>query len=241
MRTVFFGLYFLITMIGTVIYLPKCYLLGKKDKYKQFEYAFSVMNSWAKKLFGVGAKSTIEVKGTDNIPKGQPILFVSNHQSNFDILAIVGYLGVPFGIISKQELKKIPIFSNWMVLFRCTFIDRSTARKSILAIEQSIKNIEEGYSQLIFPEGTRSRTRQMGEFKHGSLKIATKTNAVIVPISINNSYRIYEETGRIVPSHVKMIVHKPIYTVDLSEAEKKNMAGYVEEVIKKGLNELTEG
>jgi 1-acyl-sn-glycerol-3-phosphate acyltransferase len=51
---------------------------------------------------------------------------------------MVGYLDIPFGIISKQELKKIPIFSSWMKLFRCTFIDRSTTRKSVLAINQAI-------------------------------------------------------------------------------------------------------
>lgn len=233
-RTLLYGAYFIFTGLLTLIHIPKCLQIKRNDKYKSFLYAFKRMSIWGKQLINAtGYKA--EVIGLENIPKDQAVLFVSNHQSNFDILLLIAHITVPFGFVAKVELKKNPIINIWGPLFRCVFIERDNPRKSILAIEESINNIKGGYSQFIFPEGTRSRKRDMGSFKHGSLKIATKTNSPIVPITVNNTYKLFEENNRIRSANVKFIVHKPIYTKDLDETEKKGLTEYVENIIRSGL------
>ena len=97
--------------------------------------------------------------------------------------------------------------------------------------------IKDGYSLVIFPEGTRSRGGQMGEFKPGSLKLATKAKTVVVPLTINGSYKMYEEPGQITKNvTIEITVHKP---VDTSQMDRKELAGLsevLEETIKNALH-----
>lgn len=236
MYSIYMAIYLVASVLLTALYLPKYYLMGlRKNSYQQFLYASKVSNLWGKILFKA-TRSTIEVIGSENIPKGETILIASNHQSYMDIPALLGYLGVPFGFIAKKELGNIPIFSRWMRYFKCVFIDRDDPRKSLEAIQQSIDNIKGGYSQLIFPEGTRSKSNEMAEFKSGSLRIATKTNATILPVTIDGTYKILGKQLKINKAHVRLIIHKPIVTKNLDEESKKNLAENVHDIIESGLN-----
>ena len=97
-------------------------------------------------------------------------------------------------------------------------MDRSTLKGSAGAIIQGIKVLKEGHSLVIFPEGTRSRSDEMGEFKHASFKLATKPGVPIVPITIDGSYKIMEQNhNKITPSHVKLTIHPAIPTKGLSK------------------------
>lgn len=66
-----------------------------------------------------GAK--INVIGLDNLPKDQTVLFVSNHQSNFDIPLLLSCIDIPKGFIAKKELEKLPLISTWMKYINCIF------------------------------------------------------------------------------------------------------------------------
>lgn len=236
MYSIYMAIYLIASVFLTALFLPKYYLLGfKRNSYQQFLYASKVSNLWGKILFKA-TRSTVEVIGSENIPKGETVLIVSNHQSYMDIPALLGYLGVPFGFIAKKELGKIPIFSRWMRYFKCVFIDRKDPRKSLEAIQESINNIKSGYPQLIFPEGTRSKSNEMAEFKAGSLRIATKTNATILPVTIDGTYKILGKQLKISKAHVRLIIHKPISTKNLDEETKKNLSRNVHDVINSGLN-----
>lgn len=237
MRTIYFALYMSLTLIGTLIRLPKCIILSRKDAYAGFKYAYETMHNWANGLIKATGSKVI-ITGLENIPKDEVVVIISNHQSDFDIPLLVGKLDIPFGIISKKEVSKIPIMGTWMKYFRCVLIDRSSPRKSLVAIEESIDNIKNGYSQLIFPEGTRSKSNNMKNIKHGALKVATKTDATILPITVQNTFRVYEETGRIKSSTVKMVVHPPIYLRRMDEESKKNIAEIVENTIRSGLKAI---
>ena len=236
MFTIYMTIYLISSIFLTTIFLPKYYFLGlRKNSFHQFLYASKIASLWGKLLFKT-TKSTVEVIGSENIPKDETLLIVSNHQSYMDIPALLGYLDIRFGFIAKKELGKIPIFSRWMRYFKCVFIDRGDPRKSLEAIQQSINNIKSGYSQLIFPEGTRSKSNEMAEFKTGSLRIATKTNAVILPVTIDGTYRILGEKLKINKTHIRLIIHKPIITKNLNEETKKNLAINVHDIIKSGLS-----
>lgn len=205
---------------------------GKDEEAEKFvnEVVFYWANQVLKKA---GVK--LEVNGLENVPE-EACCFVANHQGNFDILAILAAINKPMGFIAKKELKKTPIISQWMKNIRCVFIDRENVRESVKAINQGIENLKSGYSMVIFPEGTRSKGRDIGEFKKGSLKMATKANAPIVPVTIDGSYKIFEENnGWLKKGEIRVIVGKAIYLENLSKEEEKNLAEIVKNEIAKNI------
>lgn len=205
----------------------------KKNGTKQDiqEYIDKVVNGWASHVLNyVGAK--INVIGKENIPEGT-CLYVANHQGFFDIPIIISSLDNSVGFIAKKELLKLKVLTYWMNQMHCIFMDRSNVRESIKAINEGIENLKNGYSMVIFPEGTRSKGPKVGEFKKGSLKLALKSGVPIVPIAIDGSYKLREgnEKSRIKSAEVKVTICKPICIENLSKEELTNLSELVRDTI----------
>ena len=88
---------------------------------------------------------------------------------------------------------------------------------------------------LIFPEGTRSRGGEMQAFKKGSLKLATRSKAIILPVTMNGTYRFLEEHGRLASGRASVTFHAPIYTAEMSKEELSTLNIRVEDVVRSGL------
>ena len=160
----------------------------------------------------------VKVFGRENIDPHTSYVFVANHQGNFDIPLMLGYLPKPCGVLAKEELASLPFIRSWMELLHCVFVDRDNPRQAVTAINQAADLLRQGYSMLIFPEGTRSRGSQMGEFKDGAFKAASKTGGPIVPLCIEGSYKIMEANGFwIKPAQVKIKILPPVQTKDLDK------------------------
>lgn len=158
-------------------------------------------------------KSTFRFQGEENLPSG-PVLFISNHEGNFDIPSLLAYIPKPFGFISKIEVKKLPIISQWMEEMNCVFLDRSNRKSSYQSIEDTVNILKKGHSILIFPEGTRSKGGEVGDFKSGFVRIAKMANVPIVPIAIYGTSNIMEKNNnKICPANVQISV-LPTYTVE---------------------------
>ncbi|MFV0552663.1 MAG: lysophospholipid acyltransferase family protein [Anaerorhabdus sp.] len=121
------------------------------------------------------------------LPEG-PVLFVSNHQGTIDPLVIVAALEKPTTFISKQENKKIPIISTWASLLDLIYFDRDDQASAIKMLRESTRWLKSGKSVLVFPEGTRSKSKKVNEFHEASLKPAYLAKASIVPITLHNVY-----------------------------------------------------
>lgn len=133
--------------------------------------------------------------GKELLPKGQPIIFVSNHQSMFDISPIECYLSEYHPkFISKIELAKgIPSVSYNLRKGGSALIDRKNSKQALPEIKKLAEYIEKhNRSAVLFPEGTRSKDGKLKPFKDTGLKILLKYSptAIIVPITINNSYKL---------------------------------------------------
>lgn len=177
----------------------------------------------------------LNVQGLENLPEG-PVVFVSNHQGYGDIpMYCAAITNKQFGFVAKEELGKIPYFGNWIRDIRSIFIKRDDARASLKAIDEGINLLNQGFSLVIFPEGTRSKGPHMGDFKKGSLRLATKPGIPIVPITINGSYGIFEEKGYAQSAEVDFFIHPAIETKDLAKVEANNLAEVVEKVIREKL------
>lgn len=180
-------------------------------------------------LFIAGVK--LKVTGREHL-LNTPVLYVANHQSNFDAIAILAQDKIDFGFIAKKELSKIPFLGPWMKLMGCIFLDRDDIRSGMKVILSAIENINAGTSVFIFPEGTRSNDCTIGEFKGGSFKIATKSKCPIIPITIKGTADIYEKHAPIIsPGKVVLSIGEPVYVDKLSPESKKHIASHVREII----------
>ncbi len=182
---------------------------------------------------------TLNVRLAEPLPEG-PVVFVSNHQSYWDIpVYFAAVQDRQFGFVAKDSLGKVPGFGSWIAAIRSVFIKRDDARASLRAIEEGVELLKQGYSLVIFPEGTRGRGAEMKEFKKGSLRLATKAGVPVVPITLNGTYQGFEEKGYVSPARVDFIIHPAIETKDMPRKEASDLAGRVEDIVRKELNRIT--
>ncbi len=226
-----------IPMIFTLPFLALG-LLMKGIGLKRFgnRFIYHCVNIWSKYIYKT-AGGKLTVKGIENVPEKENICFISNHQGVFDILIILSAMPMRVGFIAKKSLMRLPIFAQWMYAIGCIFIDRSSAKNARNTINKGIANIKKGNSLVIFPEGTRSRGPELGEFKKGSIKLALKSNATIVPITINGTYKMYEERKCLNKADMFLHIHKPIRPDDITPERTAVLMDEIREIIASGLME----
>ncbi|MFA9399330.1 MAG: lysophospholipid acyltransferase family protein [Clostridiaceae bacterium] len=231
-RLLWYG-YFVLYLVWSLRFKIKLFFIKKKSKEKAEEYAYVKIRNMANYILKI-TKSQVEVKGLENIPDGSCV-FVANHQAIFDGFLILKYIDKPYVLVAKKEIQKLPIINSWMKEISTIFIDRANVRESLKSINKGVSYINEGYSVVIFPEGTRSLGGAMNEFKKGSMKLALKSNVPIVPIVIDGTYKVLE-TGKKVRGHnLKMTVLNPIYTENLSKEEKNKLSLNIHDLIEEEL------
>ncbi|GEC70788.1 1-acyl-sn-glycerol-3-phosphate acyltransferase [Flavobacterium flevense] len=170
--------------------------------------------------------TTYKFENRELIPEGKPLIFVANHQSMYDIVAMIWYLRrFHCKFVSKKELGKgIPSVSYNLRHGGGALIDRKDPKQAIPEIKRLSEYIEKNKrSAVIFPEGTRSKTGKPKEFAQTGLKILCKSapSAYIVPISINNSWKMVKygffPVG--LGNHLTFVVHKPLKVSDYNFPE----------------------
>lgn len=176
---------------------------------------------------------TTTVIGEENVPD-EPVLFIGNHRSYFDILLTYSRCRRLTGYVAKKEMEKIPLLSTWMKNLYCLFLDRDNMREGLKTILQAIYYVKNGISICIFPEGTRNNGEELSmlPFRDGALKIAEKTGCAIIPISMNNTADIFEaHFPRVKKVHVVIEYGKPIYPKELDKETRKHLGIYCHDLI----------
>lgn len=183
--------------------------------------------------------SSISITGLEKLPEG-PILFVSNHEGNFDIPVLLSTIPKPFGFISKKEVKKLPIIPMYMEQMNCVFLDRTDRRSALKSITDTVEKLKEGHSILIFPEGTRSKGEGMGEFKSGFMRIAKDAGVPILPIAIHGTSDIMEKNNnKVLPADVSVQVLDPIWAETIRELDSKQAISLVQSRIEEAVLALS--
>ena len=181
----------------------------------------------------------LHVYGEENIPDEGPVVIMLNHQSYADIPVMFAvFRKFQFGFIAKEYLAKAPVLGQWMPRIRSVFIKSGDPREALKAITRGIEYINEGYSLAICPEGTRSKGPTVGPFMKGALKLATKPGVPIIPVALNGTYHMLEETGVVSPARVDVRIYPAIPTAGLSRAEEKELSEKIETLIRTGVEEL---
>jgi len=179
--------------------------------------AFSLSKLWAYTLLIV-TNVHPHISGKEKIKKGQSYIIISNHQSEFDILALITTLGIQFRWIIKQELKKAPLFGYALYASRNIFIDRSNPRDAIITIKEGINRLPEGASVMVFAEGTRSGDGTIQEFKKGGFIAAIGKGLPILPVTINGSRKTLPKKSLIFKhGPIEVVVGDPIETTGYAQ------------------------
>lgn len=237
-RTIIWYACFWLLQLLSVFFLALYFVFGLAGMAAlQKKYLYETTRTWARLMIAI-AGGRVTVSGTENLPAAGGVLFVSNHQSAFDIPLLLGYVPGLKGFIAKKEAGRLPIVGIWMRLLRCIFIDRRDLRQSARAIDCGISDLRAGRSLIVFPEGTRSKSGTMRRFKNGSFKLATRSGAAIVPLTIDGSYRLLEgNRGRITPGKVHLHIHPAIRIQDLDAVARDNLTETVQNIIASALTD----
>jgi 1-acyl-sn-glycerol-3-phosphate acyltransferase len=182
-------------------------------------YAFHA-RLWAR--FGLALNNTpVKMRGAEHLPDG-PFILMSNHQSNFDILALIATIPHRVYWIAKKELFDIPLFGSSMRRGGYIPLDRSDGRKALKSMENAAAIIRKGSSVVMFPEGTRSRDGQLLPFKRGGFMLAVRAGVPVIPVTINGSGKV-NPGGRVklYSGGITLTLHP---RVTLPEAMKKGEA-----------------
>lgn len=225
--------FFLFSFIS-IAYLPK---IRTMEERAGVEYARKKLKWLSEQILkSLDVKLDIKYKNRgaiDSLDKKEGVIFVCNHQSNLDIPAIVTALHMDVGFVAKHEMKKWPFFGTWMKKSNCVFLNRENPREGIKDIKKAVELIKEGYPTIIFPEGERSLTGKILNFKKGSFKLATETNGIIVPLTLKGTYDI-QPRGTLKMARgkkVTLVVDEPIFVKNLSKDEEKVLATIVRDKI----------
>ncbi len=235
MRVVYIIIRLVIDLLITNKRLKTVIRLDKEGKIKERDdYIKETTQWWASRIF-ILAKSKVEVIGHENVPKDGAVLFVGNHQSIMDIPLLLGYVDKQISFMAKMELYKVPIVSPWMRWMQCTFISRKDRKQSIKAMEESVQKLKNGYSQVIFPEGTRSKTGDIQEFKKGSFKLGFRAEVPIVPVTIDGTWQVLDKSIGLEKASIKLIIHPAVMTKGLTRDEQALIPEKVQKIVSDGL------
>ena len=213
----------LFTSLGALFFMFVC--RSTADKVQILPKTWARMICWC-----AGVKVT--VVGQENLDRGKTYIFAANHQSQFDIFALQGYLGFDFRWMAKKELFAIPIFGAGMRAVGYISVDRSRGRQALQSLNEAAQQINDGTSVIIFPEGTRSKNGQLQAFKSGAMVLAIKARVPIVPVAIIGTHEVLAK-GKLLsrPGRVTIRLGHPIDTTQFKQAEKQELASRLQQEV----------
>ena len=225
-------------MLGLIVLYPFFFILLSRRAW--YGGAFVLMKFWARwillgGLIGVNIERRI---AKNEIPT--PCVFVSNHVSYLDI--VMAYVVIPtyFVFTGKQELDKAPLFR---IFFRDMniLVDRKSTTGSYRSYVRSSEEVDKGHSIFIFAEATINSFGKIMPFKNGAFKLAIDKQIPIVPITYLNSWKILQNGGFLKstgkPGISCAIMHEPVSTKGMTDADLLSLRNTVHDIIKKSLDE----
>jgi 1-acyl-sn-glycerol-3-phosphate acyltransferase len=194
---------------------------------------WSVDNLWLSRV-------RVEIEGLEHIDSIRPQIIVANHSGLHDILALAASLPVQFRWIAKKSLFRVPFMGWHMQRSGYIPIDRDNPREAAKSILEAAELIRGGINAIAFPEGTRSRTGDLGTFHSGAFALALRAGVPLVPITLEGSYRvIMPKTLQVNPGTIIRIkIDRPIDLGSFGKAEKLRLMAHVFEIMSRDLEEL---
>jgi 1-acyl-sn-glycerol-3-phosphate acyltransferase len=177
----------------------------------------------------------VKVRGKEHVNPEKAYIVVSNHQSIFDVCALIGYLPLQLRWVVKAEIRKMPVFGYALQRMGHIYVDRVRGDSIRRSIEKAAQKIKEKTSVVFFPEGTRSEDGKLLKFRKGGFMLAQKSGCPILPITINGSrFVLPKNTLDLMPGKIEIRIHRPIASTGAPALDDTLRA--VEQVIREGLD-----
>lgn len=181
----------------------------------------------------------LTVIGAEKVPTDRPEIFVSNHQSWFDVLALGGWVPKRARFVAKKELENIPVFGTAWKSAGHISIDRGDRKSAIDSLDRAGRLLrEDNSSVVIFAEGTRSATGKLLPFKKGAFMLALHSGVDIVPVAITGTREVMPKGKWRIRKHpITVRFGDPIHTADFGEDRRDELIGCVRDAIAAMLRE----
>ncbi|MEX0941397.1 MAG: lysophospholipid acyltransferase family protein [Pseudomonadales bacterium] len=187
--------------------------------------------AWARLNMAVSSMQ-VDVVGRDKVTPGQSYIIVANHQSLVDIYALYGCLDMDIKWVMKKELRSVPVLGIACEMMGHIIVDRSNTEAALQSINTARDRIKDGISVVFFPEGTRSRSGDLQEFKKGAFRLATELGLPILPVTIHNTNTVLpSDTTELVPGRVTLEFGDPVPTEGLTSADINELSDRVRNLI----------
>jgi 1-acyl-sn-glycerol-3-phosphate acyltransferase len=185
-----------------------------------------VHRNWGRtELWAAGVQ--MSVAGLEHVSHDSPQIFVANHQSIFDTFAILAHVPASVRFVAKKELGRIPIFAQAMRAAGHVFIDRNDRLGAAESMRLAgIRMKQDRLSLGLFPEGTRSQTGKLGQFKKGAFGLAIETQVPIVPLAVDGGDRV-STRGLIRSSRMHLSLARPLTTKGLTVGDREELRAAV--------------
>jgi 1-acyl-sn-glycerol-3-phosphate acyltransferase len=176
---------------------------------------------WARQILRA-AGTPVHAVGLEHVPPGEPVIYASNHSSMFDIWALFATLPGSVRFVAKRELFRIPILGPAMRAAGHIPIDRSVKARAFEAYDDAARIIRRGFSPVVFPEGTRSRTGELLPFKNAPFALAIAAQVPVVPVYVHHTFEILPKGAwRLRPRPIRLLLGAPIPTAGLTADDRE--------------------
>jgi len=234
MGAVIYGLRYALVALYTLIWGLPATLIGPFDR--RGRIVCWIARGWIRWIFA-SCGVRVVAEGVENIDPRQSYVFMTNHQSVADVGAIVLTLPVDFNFVAKKELGWIPFFGWALASSVGVMIDRSNHARSVASLKRAAEKIRAGANVIIFPEGTRSPTGALQEFKSGGFHLAIQAGVPICPATVSGSRRIARKGSlRVERGALKIVYGKPIATEGLGAEDCQQLKARVRQAIQAGFD-----
>ncbi|NNF04331.1 MAG: 1-acyl-sn-glycerol-3-phosphate acyltransferase [Rhodothermales bacterium] len=195
------GLMTVISAVGSITHQAISRDIGVFRRWSRF---------WARSMFfGIGF-SVRPILRT-RLDPDQVYVFAANHQVALDIPAASLAIPTPFGWVAKGELAGTPVLGRAIKASPSVFLDKSSPRRSVESMRLAGARIRDGLSVIIFPEGARSYEQKLQPFKRGAFMLAVEAGVPVVPVTILNAYRHFDEKRKLAqPGTIEVAIGEPV-------------------------------
>ncbi|MFI3330331.1 MAG: lysophospholipid acyltransferase family protein [Rikenellaceae bacterium] len=228
MTSIFFYIFYIcLALISTILFTVVFALTYFFDSERKVLHSFSRVCS--KIIYNINPWWRVSVEGKENLTKDKAYVVVTNHQSMFDI-PIMYFVHLNFKWVSKKEVLKWPFFGWMLLLHGDILIKRGTRDSMKILLSKGIKRLDRGTSVIIFPEGTRSRTGKVGNFKDGAFILAKESGRAILPCKIEGTRTMLKGWRLVMPHKFTITIMPEVSESEVKQTEVKDLRNKVREL-----------